>query len=545
MTLTDAQVAALDVNTIQLPQLHFDNSQAKVIVNAELNPVETTQSTQVTSMAVSSQSTSGSTAPVGAIIYHSQGGVTSVFDSNGNQLFATNDATAALVATPNGEAPATFVHEIPSGSIVKYGTNGTFVFYNSQLILTLVNEGGSNLVNENSIAVPSAVSVPVSSCGNLNGNNYIGWIEDAETSASAPTSLTRFEATWKAPEQTPNTTESQAGPLAIFNGIQNASTGVTDGIMQPVLSWDYIPKDFPTTPRLYYTGAAWDFHTPNSGEDSLHSTPISVSPGDTVRGTMEWSPYLKTWIIQFSDINNGRTTEFHSNRFTTTNLQLFMAVEASQQGVIINPTPTVPSLNNGLTGSISFNNIIIQNNGQSVPVIFSPDICSLATQHFNSLNVVINPTPLSVSLITQPISYTITATANFNGAISPSGSVIVVDGASQTFTITANQWYVIDDVEVDGTSVGGSDLQTFSYTIPDVTEDHMIHASFKRAQIYTITPNAGSGGSITPSTTVRVRQGQSQTFTITPDTGYAIEDVQIDAGTPNAIDAGATSSYTF
>ena len=204
---------------------------------------------------------------------------------------------------------------------------------------------------------------------------------------------------------------------------------------------------------------------------------------------MEWSPYLKTWIIQFSDINNGRTTEFHSNRFTTTNLQLFMAVEASQQGVIINPTPTVPSLNNGLTGSISFNNIIIQNNGQSVPVIFSPDICSLATQHFNSLNVVINPTPLSVSLITQPISYTITATANFNGAISPSGSVIVVDGASQTFTITANQWYVIDDVEVDGTSVGGSDLQTFSYTIPDVTEDHMIHASFKRAQIYTITPN--------------------------------------------------------
>ena len=150
------------------------------------------------------------------------------------ELFATNDATAALVATPNGEAPATFVHEIPSGSIVKYGTNGTFVFYNSQLILTLVNEGGSNLVNENSIAVPSAVSVPVSSCGNLNGNNYIGWIEDAETSASAPTSLTRFEATWKAPEQTPNTTESQAGPLAIFNGIQNASTGVTDGIMQPV-----------------------------------------------------------------------------------------------------------------------------------------------------------------------------------------------------------------------------------------------------------------------------------------------------------------------
>ena len=35
VTLTDAQVAALDVNTIQLPQLHFDNSQAKVIVDPD------------------------------------------------------------------------------------------------------------------------------------------------------------------------------------------------------------------------------------------------------------------------------------------------------------------------------------------------------------------------------------------------------------------------------------------------------------------------------------------------------------------------------
>lgn len=33
-------VGVIDVNSIKLPPLHFDNSQEKVIVNGELNPSE-------------------------------------------------------------------------------------------------------------------------------------------------------------------------------------------------------------------------------------------------------------------------------------------------------------------------------------------------------------------------------------------------------------------------------------------------------------------------------------------------------------------------
>ena len=62
---------------------------------------------------------------------------------------------------------------------------------------------------------------------------------------------------------------------------------------------------------------------------------------------------------------------------------------------------------------------------------------------------------------------------------------------------------------------------------------------------YTITPSAGSGGSISPGDPTQVLANANQTFTITPAAGNAIADVQIDPGTPQFYDAGAVSSYKF
>ena len=56
--------------------------------------------------------------------------------------------------------------------------------------------------------------------------------------------------------------------------------------------------------------------------------------------------------------------------------------------------------------------------------------------------------------IPKPIvKHTITATAGANGSISPSGNVEVVEGADQTFTITANEGYEIESLKVDGAAV--------------------------------------------------------------------------------------------
>ena len=57
---------------------------------------------------------------------------------------------------------------------------------------------------------------------------------------------------------------------------------------------------------------------------------------------------------------------------------------------------------------------------------------------------------------------------------------------------------------------------------------------------YTIKTTAGAGGSISPSGSVSVREGRDQTFTITPDKGYAVSNVKIDSKS-----IGAVKSYTF
>lgn len=53
-----------------------------------------------------------------------------------------------------------------------------------------------------------------------------------------------------------------------------------------------------------------------------------------------------------------------------------------------------------------------------------------------------------------PQTYTITASAGEGGSIDPSGEVTVNAGETQTFTITADEGYVIADVKVNGESVG-------------------------------------------------------------------------------------------
>ena len=57
---------------------------------------------------------------------------------------------------------------------------------------------------------------------------------------------------------------------------------------------------------------------------------------------------------------------------------------------------------------------------------------------------------------------------------------------------------------------------------------------------YTIKATVGVNGSISPSGNVSVREGRDQTFTITPDKGYAVSNVKIDGKS-----IGAVKSYTF
>lgn len=135
-------------------------------------------------------------------------------------------------------------------------------------------------------------------------------------------------------------------------------------------------------------------------------------------------------------------------------------------------------------------------------------------------------------------THIITATVGANGSISPSGRVSVNDGASQNFTIAADTGYRIKDVKVDGASVG----TVSSYQFDNVTADHTISAEFEviPPTSKVIHATAGANGSIAPGGDVSVNIGANQTFTITADTGYEIEDVEVDGASQ-----GAISTYTF
>ncbi|WP_087065848.1 S-layer homology domain-containing protein [Intestinibacillus massiliensis] len=85
------------------------------------------------------------------------------------------------------------------------------------------------------------------------------------------------------------------------------------------------------------------------------------------------------------------------------------------------------------------------------------------------------PNPSHSSSGSGASSSTITATAGTGGSISPSGKVRVSRNSSKSFTIQPADGYVVDDVLVDGKSVGAVER----YTFEKVTKAHTIAASFR------------------------------------------------------------------
>ncbi len=131
--------------------------------------------------------------------------------------------------------------------------------------------------------------------------------------------------------------------------------------------------------------------------------------------------------------------------------------------------------------------------------------------------------------------YTITPSAGPGGSIAPDTPQDVSEGGSLSFTITPASGYHVDDVRVDGASVGA----VTSYTFSNVTANHTISASFA-IDTFTITPDAGPNGSITPATKQTVAYGSDVTFAIKAMAGYYIADVLVDGAS-----VGPVSSYTF
>ena len=129
----------------------------------------------------------------------------------------------------------------------------------------------------------------------------------------------------------------------------------------------------------------------------------------------------------------------------------------------------------------------------------------------------------------------ITASADENGQIDPQGQIYVNEGDFQLFKITPNDGYKIDDVLVNGLSIGPKP----SYYFENVTGKNTISATFRPAR-FSITVQNTENGTILPANLVWVTEGNNQTFTITPSEGYEIASVTIDGNS-----VGIINTYTF
>ncbi|MDI6767479.1 MAG: T9SS type A sorting domain-containing protein [Bacteroidota bacterium] len=143
------------------------------------------------------------------------------------------------------------------------------------------------------------------------------------------------------------------------------------------------------------------------------------------------------------------------------------------------------------------------------------------------------PHTISVNFLADTV--TIAATAGSNGSISPSGNVRVPSLGSQMFAITPDAGYHVDDVLVNGSSVGA----VTEYEFTNVTVDQTIHAVFAINK-FTITSTADPNGTINPLGTTEVSYGADITYTIIPDYGYHVDSLFVD-GTH----VDSTTSYTY
>lgn len=218
-------------------------------------------------------------------------------------------------------------------------------------------------------------------------------------------------------------------------------------------------------------------------------------------------------------------------------LQYTITASVNGTGGSINPSGTV-TLNHGASQTFNFTPV---DGYQIASVLIDGTENPSAAENGNYLfsNVMEDHT---IEVAFEIITYTITATAGTGGSISPAGTTTVNHGSDQTYTITAAEGFTLTNVLVDG-APNAEAIATGTHTFSNVVGNHTIAAEFT-AITYSITASVdGTGGVITPSGTITVTHGASQTFTFTPDGAYRVAEVLIDgANNPTAVTNG---TYTF
>ncbi len=127
----------------------------------------------------------------------------------------------------------------------------------------------------------------------------------------------------------------------------------------------------------------------------------------------------------------------------------------------------------------------------------------------------------------------IAASAHAGGQVVPDGVVLSEPGTNVTFSITNSPGYrTVSVISDEGTIQETNHGAVASHTFMNVQTNHTLDAYF--TNIFSVTPIAGAGGTITPSTAVTADIGQSVAFDIAADEHWHIARIRVNSVEINA-----------
>ncbi len=269
----------------------------------------------------------------------------------------------------------------------------------------------------------------------------------------------------------------------------------------------------------------WSITSDSAGTWSGNVFTSAVAGSWTVTGTYASTSYTTGLIVNPTNLDHF-TFNTVAPQITGTPFSITITAKDAYNNTATSYTGQ-PSLtySAGLISPATIDNFVSGIGSTSVTVnAAGPNVTIKATDNTHS--------GISNSFLVNP---TISASAGVGGAINPTGNVSVNYWGSQSFNITTNTGYSIADVIADNISLG----PVSTYTFTGVQATHTITAIF-RINTFNISVSVGAGGSISPSGSVSVNYGDSQTFNITPSADFYIVDVLV-----NASSVGAVNSFTF
>ena len=129
-------------------------------------------------------------------------------------------------------------------------------------------------------------------------------------------------------------------------------------------------------------------------------------------------------------------------------------------------------------------------------------VCPVTSYTFENIG-----NPHTIQAMFGVDTYTITPATKGNGTIDPANSSVVEYGSTYTCKFTPDSNYHIEDVIVDGNSVGS----VTSYTFSGVDSDHTIIAKFA-INSFTITASSSENGSISPVGSIELAHSEDQIY---------------------------------